>query len=151
MEILINEVRNKKKPYEGKYDNWELVKKMMDTLDLNLISDEKDYNGQKCKPSIKKVSFSRKDDKKQQIFRCKLLHIKSGSSRGLSDVDKSIIYKNQGEIQKIRQPIRSNNYNMLEKRRIENLFNLFDIAIKINEKYVDENLPYFLGLVLVLK
>ena len=98
---MIEIVKNKKIPYEGKYDSWNLVETMMDFLDLVLTSDKNEYDEQKLKPSDKVVSFYRNDDMGKIIFdNVRLKHIKSGSSRGLSLSDRKTIYENQSEIQK---------------------------------------------------
>jgi hypothetical protein len=76
--------RDKQKPYFGKYNTLELVDIMLEEIDLTRVSTNEDYHSQQCQPSHKKISFFRNDDDEKNIINgVKVVHIKSGSSRGL--------------------------------------------------------------------
>jgi hypothetical protein len=122
----MNEIEIKKIPYLGKYDNWELVEKMMNELDLTITSEKKHYDNQICKPSDKIVSFYRNDNPTKIFINVRLKHIKSGNSRGLSENDRKQIYNRQSEIQKKMQPKGKIIYNNFEMTRVNNLFKFLD-------------------------
>ena len=76
--------KEKQKPYNGKYNTLELIDIMFKELDLTRVSTDEDYHSQNCQPSHKKISFYRNDDDEKKITNgVKVVHIKSGSSRGL--------------------------------------------------------------------
>lgn len=76
--------KEKQKPYDGKYNTLELIDVMFKKIGLTRVSSDSEYHHQKCQPSHKKISFFRNDDdEKKNINGVKVVHIKSGSSRGL--------------------------------------------------------------------